>query len=189
MKSLILKIISLSLLSPICHAHSGDTVINHWLYGFLHPFTGFDHFFTLVAIGMLAARSKQIKKLILPGVFLGSMIIGFIISMFTINLNAAETVIAISLILLGTWLISGKQLNDTLVLITVSFCALAHGYVHGTETTGAVIQYLSGFVASTFLLILFTLLAFRYAHPVKDKIQSTLGMVMATLGFVYLLQG
>ncbi len=188
MKKLLLKITLLFIISPFCQAHTEGVVENGWWQGILHPLAGIDHLLTLVAIGMLAARSHQAEKLVLPATFLFCMIIGFVLSISGLPLDSAEKVIAAASIILGVWLISGKQFNGALLLIIVSGSAIAHGYAHGTEITGSTLDYLAGFVFSAFLLMLVTLLAFRYASPVKNKIQSLFGAVIATISFFYILQ-
>jgi len=188
MKNLLLNVICLSLLSPVCHAHIGETIPNGWWQGLLHPLTGIDHLLTLVAIGMLTAKNRQTEKLLLPGVFLCAMVAGFLISISGFSLDVAEKTIAVSVIMLGIWLISGKQLNNSLLLVVIAAFATAHGYVHGTEVTGSTIQFLSGFVSTAFLLIFLTFLAFRYALPAKNSIQSMFGATMTTLGLFYLSQ-
>ncbi len=188
MKQLITKIAFLFLLSPVCYAHTGDILPNTMWYGLLHPLTGLDHLFTLIAIGMLAARNRPAEKLILPAVFLSAMAVGFAFSITGFSLNPAENIIAISAVFLGVWLISGKQLGGASMLIVVALCAVAHGYAHGTEVTGSTIHYFSGFISTAFLLIVVTFLAFRYALPHKNKIQSFFGAGMTGLGLFYLLQ-
>ncbi len=188
MKKLMLKVIFLSLLSPVCHAHIGETIPNGRWYGLLHPLTGMDHLFTLVAIGMLTAKNRQTEKLLLPAVFLFAMVAGFLMSISGFSLDVAEKVIAASVIMLGVWLISGQQLNGSLLLIVIASFAIAHGYAHGTEVTGSAVEFLSGFISTVFLLILLTLLAFRFALPAKNRIQSGFGATMAALGLFYFLQ-
>lgn len=188
-KNRLLKITLLFFISSSCQAHTSQLIVNGWWHGLLHPLTGVDHLFTLVAIGMLATRNTQYEKPLLPLVFLLSMVLGFIFSISGQTLAFVEQAIAVSAIILGGWLVSSKQLNDTLLLFIASGVAIAHGYAHGTEVVGSTIYYLSGFVASAVLLILVTLLAFRYASPVKNKIQSLFGMIVSAVGFIYLLQG
>lgn len=188
MKNLIIKIGFLYLLSPVCQAHTGEGLPNTWWYGLLHPLTGLDHLFTLIAIGMLVDRSRQIEKLILPAVFLVAMAIGFAFSISGFSLDPDEKIIAISVVFLGVWILSGKQLNGASMLIVVTSCAICHGYAHGTEVTVSVTKYFSGFISTAFLLILVTFLAFHYALPAKHKIQSVYGAGMTALGLFYLFQ-
>lgn len=188
MKNKLLNITLLFLISTSCQAHTGHLMVNSWFHGLLHPLTGIDHLFTLVAIGMLATRNSQHEKLVLPLVFIVSMILGFVFSMSGQTLDFTEQVIAIAAIMLGGWIVSGKQLNGSLLLLTVSGVAIAHGYAHGTEVVGSAMHYLSGFVTSAFLLMLVTLLAFRYVSPVKNKVQSFFGVAVSAVGFFYLLQ-
>ncbi|MCK5829879.1 MAG: HupE/UreJ family protein [Methylococcales bacterium] len=188
MKNLTIKTILLLLFTPICEAHAGVSINNGLLQGFLHPLTGFDHLFTIIAFGMLASRQNQTEKLVLPFVFLCSMIIGFCISMSNLPLGISEKIIATSMIMFGIWLGFDNQVNNRLLLIIVSCSSIAHGYAHGIEMTGSPMHYFSGFISSAFLLMLVTLLTFRYASPVINKLHSLFGMVIAALGLFYLIQ-
>ena len=188
MKKTTLNTILLLAFSPACLAHDEGFIMDGILQGIAHPLTGLDHLLTLIAVGLLAAKRDQIEKTILPTVFLLSMVMGFILSISGQPLDRVEQVIAISVFILGVWLVSDRQINNILLLIMVSAIAVAHGYAHGVDVVGPAMNYLSGFMLSSFLLIVIPLLAFQYASPIKNKIQSCFGAIVAALGLFYLLQ-
>ncbi|MCF6205181.1 MAG: HupE/UreJ family protein [Methylococcaceae bacterium] len=189
MKKLITNTILLFLVSPACYAHIGEQAVTGLWQGLLHPFTGIDHILTILVIGMLATKNSDAMKRSLPVAFLCSMVIGFIISMANISFDFTENAIAISSVILGVWLLSGKHYNRALLLLLVSGTAIAHGYAHGQEVVGSSMHYLAGFVTSVCLLLLVTSLAFKHASPIKNKIQSLSGATITALGLFFILQG
>ena len=186
MRNTLLKVTCLSLLSPMCYAHTGESIPNGWLHGFMHPLTGLDHLFALIAIGILASRHTKTAPLILPSVFIGAMIVGFYLASIGVSMDIAEQVIAISVLSLGAWLISGKQLNKGLLLSLSAIFAIAHGYAHGTEVIGNTAHYLAGFISMAFLLISTGFLASYASFPGKQKLQSSFGLLMSALGLFFI---
>ena len=189
MKNIILKTLPLYLFAPVCWAHTGNAEINGLWYGMLHPLTGLDHLFTLLAIGMLASRNINKEHWLLPLVFLVAMVTGFVLSLSGVPLGATETLIAASVLILGLSLSFGQTLNGLLLPSAILLFGVAHGYAHGIEITGSATQFLAGFIATACLLILVTLLAFRYGLAgKKSMIQSGFGFVMAAFGSFFLFQ-
>ena len=187
MKNFVIKTVLLLSFSPLCMAHDGGHTINSVWQGMLHPITGIDHLLVFLAIGIITAKNTQAKTRLLPLLFVGSMMSGFIISMLGFSFDIAEVIVACSVCLLGVWLVTDKKIN-TLLLFLVSGLAIAHGYVHGTEVTGGAMHYLLGLVLTAVLLITMTTLAFRYSSPIKNKVKSLFGVAVTAVGLVYILQ-
>ena len=96
-----------------------DKKWKHFYHGLIssigHPILGFDHLFFIIGVGILCLLAKKI--------FLGPMsfIIGILAGLFIIisgyNLLLVEFIIAISLLLIGVFIISGNKVNFSLSVL------------------------------------------------------------------------
>ena len=143
-------------------AHMRNIDSNAILSGFIHPLTGFDHLFTLFALGLLSFRHYSKDKYLLALLFLGGMGGGFALSNITGSLLFVEEVIGLSVVALGIMLLFRRNLCNPAVLGVIVLFAIAHGYAHGIEVSGSSAQVLAGLLASSSLIILITILAFRH---------------------------
>jgi urease accessory protein len=155
-----LSSMTLGFLPALAFAHPGHpTTDAAFMEGLLHPLTGFDHLFAIVAVGLLAARQGDRSKWLIPITFASLMLVGALASLIPHRFGGAELIIDISVITLvlavvlswrATTIVSNRW--STAVL---SLFALAHGYAHGAEASqGINAYYLAGMILATLLLCL-----------------------------------
>jgi urease accessory protein len=124
--------------------------------GFLHPFTGIDHFLVMVGVGLwasLLATRKPAAAVLVPASFLVMMAVGAAAGFAGIKLPLAEAVILASVFAIGGLIMGGVRLPAASAMAVVGLFALFHGYAHALEApaTGAG-GYILGFLSATALL-------------------------------------
>lgn len=125
--------------------------------GFLHPFTGLDHRFAMVGMGLwaalLAARQPAAIFLV-PVAFVVMMAGGAAAGFAGMKLPIAEAGILASVFLLGGLVLVAVRVPPPVAMGVVALFAIFHGYVHASEAptadTGA---YMLGFLTATTLLL------------------------------------
>ncbi|WP_036477354.1 HupE/UreJ family protein [Myxosarcina sp. GI1] len=132
------------------HAMGGMTPQNFWqgfLSGIAHPIIGIDHFAFIIAVGLLAALTKQ--GLFIPVGFILASLAGTVIHLFGLNLPAPELFISASVLIFGAAI---ALKNRPSLIWTVSLAAIAgvfHGYAYGESIIGAemtpLVAYMAGF--------------------------------------------
>ena len=155
MKSPRLLLLALTLLPTLAHAHPGHvSEINGLGWGFLHPFTGFDHLLAMLAVGLWAVQLGHRALWVLPLSFLTSMIVGASLAMKGIPLPFVEPIVLASALGLGAFLALEKPIPLPLSTFLVAAAALFHGQAHGMELPDGTlgIQALLGFVFSSAIL-------------------------------------
>ena len=150
-RALILSLLAAFAAAPVL-AHPG-----HIDNGFLHPFTGLDHLFAMVGVGLwaaLLASRRPSAAFLLPLAFVVMMAGGAAAGFAGIKLPIAEAGILASVFLLGGLLLVAVRVPAPAAMGIVALFAVFHGYVHAveapTEETGA---YMLGFLAATTLLL------------------------------------
>jgi urease accessory protein len=140
------------------HAHSG------FLAGFLHPFSGWDHWLSFLALGVVAwrgsgvARGEKRTPLANAGrvtalVFLIALCGGFALAQLFPTLPRAEFAVAAGVVLLGFVLALVARPSGVLCAVLAVGLGAAHGYVHGLELAGEVTNA-TGMVAASAALVL-----------------------------------
>lgn len=147
----VLPLLSLSLLPGVALAHPGH-LDNGLVAGLLHPLTGVDHLLAMLAIGIWAALQPRAMKVALPATFLLALMAGFAMGVMGAGLPMVETGIALSVLLLGLMIASAVQLPRLAVIALAAVFAVFHGYAHGTEFTGGLLAFASGFFISSLVL-------------------------------------
>lgn len=111
-----------------------ETFAQGVLSGIGHPILGFDHLFFIIAVGIAAVFTG--RALSAPLGFVGGMLGGCALVLAGIALPAVELVIAISLVIAGAVLMSGRAMG--LVQCVALFGALGvfHGWAFGGALTG-----------------------------------------------------
>ncbi len=99
-----------------------------------HPVLGFDHLFFVVAMGIAALFTG--RKLLTPAAYIGAMLAGCALMYAGVAMPIAETVIVLSLIVLGGIVLSGKALNTTTALLVFATFGLFHGSAFGGSIAG-----------------------------------------------------
>lgn len=156
MKKIILSsvLVPLLLAAPISHAHSQLGLDASLVAGFSHPLLGFDHLLAMILVGVWAVIIDKKAWLTLPLTFVTVMLMGGLLALNGIALPAVETVIAISVIMLGGLVATGYRPIMSLSLFSVALLALFHGYAHGAKMAlnANVAWYFGGILAATVLL-------------------------------------
>jgi urease accessory protein len=136
-------------------AHPGHDGTTGLLHGFVHPVTGIDHIFAMIAVGLLAAQYGGRALWLVPMSFLVTMAIAGAIGMSGIHVPVAEVGIALSVAILGLAIAFQRKPPTVVAMLVVGFFALFHGYVHGAELPGGtgVLSFAAGFLSATALLL------------------------------------
>jgi urease accessory protein len=139
--------------SPVL-AHTGIGSAFGFATGFSHPISGLDHILAMIAVGVLAAQLGGRAIWILPGAFVGMMIVGAVLGIMDIGIPFVELGIVGSVVILGAILAIGGRLPMALVLSLVGILAVFHGHAHGTEMpiNAGGLAYGEGFAVATILL-------------------------------------
>ena len=90
-----------------------STFMEGLLSGVGHPIIGLDHLAFIVAVGVAAAMTS--KRLILPLFFVLATMLGTGLHLMAISLPIVETVIALSVALIGFMVLSGKSFSTCLL--------------------------------------------------------------------------
>ncbi|MFQ1699507.1 HupE/UreJ family protein [Loktanella agnita] len=106
-----------------------ETFTHGVLSGVGHPVLGFDHLFFVIAMGIAAAFTSQ--RLLTPAAYIAAMLAGCALMYAGIAMPLAETVIVVSLIVLGGVVLSGKALSPTAAMLLFALFGLFHGSAFG----------------------------------------------------------
>jgi urease accessory protein len=149
----------LAALPLVASAHTGiDGGHRHGLVsGFLHPLTGIDHLAAMVAVGLwsaLTARRAWPDLLWAPAGFAAMLLVGAAAGLAGAQLPAVEPMIAVSLLVLGLLVVSGRRLPPLAAAALVGVFAAFHGIAHGQELAGesAAAMTLAGMLVATAVL-------------------------------------
>ncbi|MEM7466888.1 MAG: HupE/UreJ family protein [Pseudomonadota bacterium] len=111
-----------------------ETFTHGVLSGFGHPILGFDHLFFIIAVGITAALYS--RRLSAPLAYIGAMLIGCLVTALWSSTLVNEFLVACSLLILGSMLLSGKQFSTQIVVASFGLFGLFHGAAFG-ETLAA----------------------------------------------------
>ena len=160
-----------------------------FLTGFLHPIVGIDHLIAMVAVGLwgafLGERALWISPIVFPSIMAAGAVIG--ISGFEIPL--VESVIALSGLTLGTFIMCRFRAPLMIAVILIGSFAIFHGYAHGVEMPNQVsaITYGAGFVVGTGLLHWAGIVVgFAAKFPRGELIVRGCGGVVSLIGLTYI---
>jgi urease accessory protein len=142
------------LLPVPAHAYSG---IGHtWdiVQGLVHPIGGLDHALAMIAVGIVAALIGGRAVWMVPAAFIVFMAIGAGLGARRIDLPYYETGIALSVVVFGAIIASGRSLPLAAAAGLAGLFAIFHGYAHGAELPldVSVAAYGIGFLLATALL-------------------------------------
>jgi urease accessory protein len=111
------------------------TFVDGLLSGLGHPVIGLDHFAAVVAVGCLAAAHRKGVGLVIG--FVVAMMIGVAAHLQGATVPGAEVLVAISVVVLGSVLLTHRQMNAAAALALFAAVGLLHGYVMGESIYGA----------------------------------------------------
>jgi urease accessory protein len=163
----------ISLATP-AFAHTG-LHSNGFAAGFAHPFSGLDHLLAMAGVGVWAAQLGGRNLWRVPLAFVGTMLLGALLSGIAVPLPQVELGIAGSVLAIGLLVGFGAKMPGASAAALVALMALFHGHAHGSAlpATASAWSYVAGFVLATSLLhaagLGLGLGAFRFARPVFLK--------------------
>ncbi|MDP7537655.1 MAG: HupE/UreJ family protein [Methylococcales bacterium] len=145
-----LAVILLLMSSPLL-AHT-DGMFNETLWqSLIHPLTGIDHLLVLVSVGLLGAKKRGYAVVVYPLVFLVMMVVGAGLNFGGIQIPFLETMIALSVILMGYSLMMAHHYFSFALL---ALFGVFHGYVHVSEIPDGIdsLNYLMLLLLSSFMI-------------------------------------
>lgn len=186
-----MKIIAIALLSviaPLAEAHTG-LAQNGLLSGLAHPFLGLDHLLAMVAVGIWASRLGAKASWRMPLAFIAIMAVSALFSQGLVNVPLIESGIAVSLLLLGLFIVLAVKLPVVIGMLIVSLFAIFHGVAHGVEwpVAASPFWYVSGFVLATALLHAVGVMAGACRNDRSLLLIRLTGALIATTGGFMLL--
>ncbi len=151
------KIIVLMLLSLLAgpalahHPLAGmpvTTFVQGLMSGFGHPILGFDHLFFVTSVGIIAIFTRH--RILAPLIYIVAMLGGCLATALWTTLPATELMIALSLLVLGSMLLSGHRFSLPTILFAFAGFGLFHGAAFGlslaTQEAAYDIQVLVGYL-------------------------------------------
>lgn len=140
--------------SSLAFAHVGMGEHHGFLSGLGHPFSGFDHLATMIAVGLWGAQLGGRAVWLAPLSFVSVMTISGLLAMFGSPIPFIEGGITLSLLILGVLIAAAIRLPAIASAAIVGVFAVFHGYAHGVEMpqNASALAYTAGFIAATMLL-------------------------------------
>jgi urease accessory protein len=119
--------------------------------GWLHPLTGIDHMFAMLAVGAWSAQLGGRALYLVPAAFVCAMAVGGTLGFERLAVPGTEAGIALSILLLGIAICWERKLALPLAAIAVALFGVSHGYAHGYEMplTQNRWSYAIGFLVTT----------------------------------------
>lgn len=157
--------------------------------GFAHPLTGPDHFLAMFAVGLWGAQMGGRSVWMLPMAFPLIMTLGGVAGMAGLPMNAVETGIAVSVLVLGLAIAMVWRPPEPIPLVLIGVFAIFHGYAHGVELPAAAdpAAYSVGFVVATGLIHLLGIAIGLWLHtPLHGWLTRGLGALIAGGGVYFL---
>lgn len=136
----------------------GAQIINFdslgWSSGFSHPWIGWDHLVTMLAVGIWAAQLRGQAIWMLPLAFVGVMGLGGVAGAEGFSIPHVEGIILLSCAVFGVLITRKVRFSTKVNVLIVAFFAFFHGFAHGHEisASASLISYVLGFMLATLLL-------------------------------------
>lgn len=135
-----------------------ETFTQGMLSGVGHPILGFDHLFFIIAVGIAAVFTG--RALTAPLGYVAGMLGGVALILGGVALPAVELVIALSLVIAGTVLMTGRGLGFAASIGLFGLLGVFHGWAFGVSLTGqeagigggVVVGYLVGLAGTQWAL-------------------------------------
>ena len=105
------------------------------LSGLGHPVIGLDHFVAVVAVGCLAAAHRMAPALAIS--FVLAMMAGVALHLHGATVPGAEILVALSVILLGVFMLRGRDVAAGVAFALFVGVGFIHGYALGESIYGA----------------------------------------------------
>ncbi len=138
MKKLLTAALTLAATPAIAHHPLGGLPMETFAHGLLsgvgHPVLGFDHLFFVAIVGVAALFTA--RRYAAPAAYIAAMLIGCGLMYAGVALPMTEAVIALSLLVLGGVVLSGRALGATPALVLFAGFGLFHGSAFGASIAG-----------------------------------------------------
>ena len=171
------------------HGNPGDS---GFVSGLNHPVFGFDHLIAMVTVGLLSAQIGGRAIWTVPATFVSVMAVGGVLGMNGFRLPWVEYGIAVSVLTLGTALVSARKLPVVVAMGFVGLFALFHGHAHGTEMPylSEPALYALGFsLATAFLHVLGAVTGYAaLRHKSGIRLLRLTGILIALSGIYFVAQ-
>ena len=183
----LLFIATLLITAPaLAHHPLGGEPMETFFQGFLsgtgHPVLGFDHLFFVAIVGVTAVFAGH--RYTAPLAYIAAMLAGCLMMYAGIDLPLKETVIALSVLIMGGIVLSGHGLKVMPAIVIFAGLGLFHGSAFGDSIsaqeggagTGVLYGYLLGlgitqyFIAVTFGWIVSNLLGAKQATHINARL-------------------
>ena len=198
---LVLGLGSLALAAPaFAHHPTGGKIPSNFIEGFLsgigHPILGPDHFAFVIALGLVTVLFRDsLKKLVwIPVSFAIATLMGVGVHLMSLDISAAESIVASTLIVMGVLLVISDRLKASMLLGFGAIAGVFHGYAYGEAIVGSEMAPLMAYLAG--LLVIQVAIAggaFTIGQLVKSFIsqQSVTifrysGLIFGAIGIVLL---
>ena len=178
------------------HAMGGGlprSAFEGFVSGLGHPLLGLDHAAFLLGAGIAAAFLPRALGLTLA--FVIATIAGCLLNVSGVMLPLAEIVVAASVVLLGTLVLSGRRFAGALYAGLFIVAGLFHGYAYGQSILGAeqspLFAYLIGVaVVQTFVALAMTGVVRSIWNAATPDAMSTrlTGALVAGIGAAFLFE-
>jgi hydrogenase/urease accessory protein HupE len=118
------------LVAAPAYAHTGVHLHFSFESGLLHPLTGLDHLLAMFAVGLLAAQLGGRALWLVPGAFVGTMILGALLGFSGTAIPGAELMILLSVIAIALPVAFALGMPVALAMAYVGLFALFHAPVY-----------------------------------------------------------
>lgn len=163
----------LLLLPGVANAHTfkGET---GFVSGLFHPVMGFDHLLAMLCVGIVSAQIGGRAIWTVPLTFVTVMGLGGFLGMQNIPVPGVEYGIALSVLILGVAVASGKKINTGVAHVGVAFFAIFHGHAHGGEmpVMADPVVFSAGFLLGTAAIHLAGVSVGLIAAKIRDGSQA-----------------
>lgn len=143
--------LSIGSVTDAVFAHS-EAAGSGLMAGLVHPVTGMDHLFAMLAVGILSVRLGGSNIWRIPAAFVLAMSVGAWIGFQGWWVPPYESGISWSVLLLGIAIAhdSARRMLGALFIFVALF-GLCHGYAHGLELPASVsvVSYVTGLLVAT----------------------------------------
>ena len=158
------------------------------LSGVGHLIIGPDHLAFLVALGIAVGGSRI--SLVNPFLFLVAMACGVVAHVAAVNIPAAESIVAVSVLVAGVLLALDRRIPAGWWLAIFAVAGFFHGYAYGESIYGAepapLIAYLVGLVAVQTALAVGVAFAARSVWTASGIAPRLVGAAISGVGFAVL---
>jgi urease accessory protein len=161
-----------ALISPAL-AHNGVGQTNSFASGIAHPLHGADHILAMVAVGLWAVLAGGRAIWVWPTAFMTTMLTGFGMATFGLQMPFVEPAIWLSIIALALLVALAVKAPISLGAVIAGLFGVFHGYAHGLEAAAAsLIPYAAGFSLATAGLHATGITLGLFAKTAIEKISS-----------------